>query len=200
MANWIKNIWRGIIPENPVMVLALGLCSTLAVTMRVENAFFMAVMVGLTTIITSVVTSFLRYKIPFRFRLLSYMLIIVTTVITAEQLLKVFYPAMARQLGAYVGLIVTNCIVMGRMEAYASSHTPSESFCDALGVSIGYMIVLLPIAVARELLGNGTIWNLAILPESYIPCRIFASPPGAFIVFALLLVIVNWLRSFGGKN
>ncbi len=200
MNRALKTIWKGMIPENPVFVLALGLCSTLAITMKVENAFFMAVMVGITTIVTSVITSILRYRIPFRFRLISYMLIIVTVVITAEQLLKVFYPAMAKELGAYVGLIVTNCIVMGRMEAFASSHKPSESFCDALGVSIGYMMVLMGISAIREALGNGTIWNLSVMPEGYIPSYVFSSPPGAFIVFVMLLFIVNWLRSFGRRD
>ena len=200
MNKSLKNIWRGMIPENPVFVLALGLCSTLATTVKVENAFFMSIIVGITTIITSIIVSFLRFKIPYRFRLLSYMLIIVTAVITVEQLLNVFYPEVARELGSYVGLVVTNCIVMGRMEAYASSHTTSESFCDALGVSLGYMLVLMSISIIREALGNGTIWNLSIMPDGYIPCRVFSSPPGAFIVFAMFLFIINWLRSFGRKN
>lgn len=200
MITALKTIWKGMVPENPVFVLALGLCSTLAVTMKVENAFFMSVMVGITTIVTSVITSILRYRIPFRFRLLSYMLIIVTAVITAEQLLRVFYPEMARELGAYVGLIVTNCIVMGRMEAFASSHAPSESFFDALGVSIGYMMVLMGISVIREALGNGTIWSLYVMPDGYIPCDVFSSPPGAFIVFVMFLFVVNWLRSFGRRD
>ena len=200
MIKALKNIWRGMITENPVLVLALGLCSTLAATTKVENAFFMSLIVGLTTISTSVACSALRYKIPYKFRLLSYMIIIVTVVITAEQILKVFYPEIARELGTYIGLIVTNCIVMGRMEAYASSHNIKESFFDALGVSLGYMLVLLCISTVRESFGNGTIWNLEIMPKDYIPCRVFSSPPGAFIVFALLLFVVNWLRSFGRKN
>ena len=200
MIKSLKNIYRGMIPENPVFVLALGLCSTLAATTKVENAFFMSVIVGFTTIITSVICSLLRLKIPYRFRLLSYMLIIVTTVISVEQLLKVFYPEIARELGTYVGLVVTNCIVMGRMEAYASSHSVSESFCDALGVSLGYMMVLISISVVREALGNGTIWNLSVMPDGYIPCRVFSSPPGAFIVFALFMFLINWLRSFGRRS
>ena len=198
--TYLKSIWRGAITENPVLILGLGLCSTLAATTKVENAFFMSLIVGITTIITSVISSSLRYKIPFRFRLLSYMLIIVTTVISAEQLLKVFFPEIAKELGAYVGLVVTNCIVMGRMEAYASSHTLIESFCDALGVSLGYMIVLMSISTTREIIGNGTIWNLSIFSDSYIPCRVFSSPPGAFIIFAIILFIVNWFRSFWQKN
>lgn len=188
------------IPENPVFVLALGLCSTLAVTLDVKNAFFMAVMVGFCTIATSILTSILRFKIPFRFRLLFYMLIIVTVVISTEQLLKIFFPEMARRLGAYVGLIVTNCILMGRMEGYASSHAPLESFCDSFGVSLGYGLVLLSIAAIRETLGKGTVWGLVVMPEWFIPCKLFSSPSGAFIVFASLLFFVNWLRSFGRRN
>lgn len=200
MIKCLKIIWRGMVPENPVLVLALGLCSTLAVTIKFENALFMGIMVGFTAIITSLITSCLRHSIPFKFRLMSYMIIIVTSVITVEQLLKAYYPDMARELGPYVGLIVTNCIVMGRMESFASSHKVYETFFDALGISIGYALVLLAIASIRELIGFGTIWRLALLPEEYIPCKVFSSPAGAFIVFALLLFVVNWLRSFGRRN
>lgn len=199
MKYW-KLIWQGMIPANPVFVLALGLCSTLAVTLQVANAFFMAVMVGITTIFSSMAVSVLRYRIPFRFRLISYMLIVVTAVISVEQLLRAFYPDMARTLGPYVGLIVTNCVVMGRLEAYAVSHRPVEAFCDALGVSLGYLMVLLSIAGIREFLGNGTLWGLAVAPDFYIPCRVFNSPPGAFLVFAALLFVVNWLRASTRRN
>lgn len=193
--NYLKTIWQGMVPANPVFVLALGLCSTLAVTLKVENAFFMAVMVGVTTVFSSVVVSVLRYHIPFRFRLIAYMLIVVTAVISVEQLLRAWFPDMARTLGPYVGLIVTNCVVMGRLEAFAVSHRPLEAFCDAIGVSLGYMTVLLGIAGIRELLGNGTLWGLSVMPDFYISCRVFNSPPGAFMVFAVLLYIVNWLRA-----
>lgn len=193
--NYIKTIWQGMVPANPVFVLALGLCSTLAVTLKVENAFFMAVMVGVTTVFSSIVVSLLRYHIPFRFRLISYMLIVVTAVISVEQLLRAWFPDMARALGPYVGLIVTNCVVMGRLEAFAVSHRPIEACCDAIGVSLGYMTVLLSIAGIREVLGNGTLWGLSVMPDFYIACRVFNSPPGAFMVFAALLYVVNWLRA-----
>ncbi|MBU1105109.1 MAG: NADH:ubiquinone reductase (Na(+)-transporting) subunit D [Candidatus Riflebacteria bacterium] len=193
--KYLRILWEGLIPNNPVFILALGLCSTLAVTLKVENAFFMAVMVGITTIFSSVCVAALRYYIPFRFRLLSYMLIIVTAVIAVEQLLKALFPEVARALGPYVGLIVTNCVVMGRLEAFAVSHRPLEAFFDALGVALGYAAVLLSIASIREFLGNGTLWGLHVAPDFYIPCRVFNSPPGAFIVFAALLFAVNWLRS-----
>lgn len=198
--NYWKTLWEGLIPANPVFVMALGLCSTLAVTLKVENAFFMAVMVGLTTIFSSVMVSALRFHIPQRFRLLAYMLIIVTAVITVEQLLRAFFPVVARSLGPYVGLIVTNCVVMGRLEAFATSHRPAEAFFDALGVSLGYAMVLLGIAGIRELLGNGTLWWLKLAPDFYIPCRVFDSPPGAFLVFAALLYLVNLLRSAARRD
>ncbi len=192
--RYLRILWEGLIPNNPVFILALGLCSTLAVTLKVENAFFMAVMVGVTTIASSVTVAVVRYRIPFRFRLLSYMLIIVTVVIAIEQSLRALFPEVARALGPYVGLIVTNCVVMGRLEAFASSHKPMEAFFDALGVALGYASVLISIASIREFLGNGTLWGLRVTPDFYIPCRVFNSPPGAFIVFAALLVVVNWLR------
>ncbi len=193
--RYLRTLWEGLIPNNPVLILALGLCSTLAVTLKLENAFFMAVMVGVATICSSVAVAALRFYIPFRYRLLSYMLIIVTVVIAVEQTLRALFPEVARSLGPYVGLIVTNCVVMGRLEAFASSHRPLEAFFDALGVVLGYAAVLLSIAAIRESLGNGTLWGLRVAPDFYIPCRVFNSPPGAFIVFAALLFFVNWLKA-----
>jgi Na+-transporting NADH:ubiquinone oxidoreductase subunit D len=188
------------VPNNPVFVLALGLCSTLAVTTRVENALFMTLMVGATTLFSSLLASLLRFHIPYRFRLLSYMLIISTAVISAEQLLRAWYPEVARALGPYVGLIVTNCIVLGRLEAFASSHSPKETFFDALGVSCGYGLVLLAMAGIREFFGNGTLYGLKVAPSGYIPCRLFDSPAGAFLVFAGLIFLVNWLKPYARRE
>ncbi|MDD3001093.1 MAG: Rnf-Nqr domain containing protein [Candidatus Riflebacteria bacterium] len=194
--NYLKIMFKGIFSSNPVFVLALGLCSTLAVTGRADTAFFMGVMVGITTIFSTVIVSALRYKIPFKFRLMSYMLIIITAVISVEQLLRAYYPDMARTLGQYVGLIVTNCVIMGRCEAFAVSHGPKETFFDAIGVSIGYCLVLLGIAFFREILGNGTLWGLYVMPSSYVPCRVFNSPSGAFLTFAAMLYLVNLVKDW----
>lgn len=198
--KYLRILWEGMLPNNPVMIMALGLCSTLAVTLKVENAFFMAVMVGITIVLSSLSVAALRYRIPFRFRLLSYMMIIVTVVIAIEQILRALFPEVARALGPYVGLIVTNCVVMGRLEAFASSHQSVEAFFDALGVALGYALVLLSIASVREFLGNGTLWGLTVTPDFYIPCQVFNSPPGAFIVFAALLFFVNWLRALSRRE
>lgn len=195
MSN-LKIMLKGIFSSNPVFVLALGLCSTLAVTGRVDTAFFMGLMVGITTIFSTVIVSILRYKIPFKFRLMSYMLIIITAVISVEQLLRAYYPDMARTLGQYVGLIVTNCVIMGRCEGFAVSHAPKETFFDAMGVSIGYFLVLLSIAFFRESLGNGTLWGLHVMPGSYVPCRVFNSPSGAFFTFAAMLYFVNLVKGW----
>lgn len=198
--NYFYTFWRAMIANNPVFVLALGLCSTLAVTTGVENAFYMSVMVGATTIASSFAVAVLRYYIPFRFRLLSYMLIVSTVVIAVEQLLKAWQPEVARALGPYVGLIVTNCIVLGRIEAFASNRPALESVFDALGVSCGYGLVLLSMGGIREFAGSGTLWGLKVAWEGYTPCRLFNSPPGAFLVFAALIFVVNWLRPLAGRE
>lgn len=197
---YLKTFWLAMVPNNPVFVLALGLCSTLAVTTGVENAAFMSLMVGATCVFSSLAVSMLRFQVPFRFRLLTYMLIVATAVIAAEQLLRAWFPEVARALGPYVGLIVTNCIVMGRLEAFASSRPPLEAVCDALGVSCGYALVLLSMAALREFLGNGTLWGLRVAWDGYLPCRLFNSPPGAFLVFAALIFLVNWLKPFARRE
>lgn len=192
--------WMAMVKANPVFVLALGLCSTLAVTLRVENAAFMTLVVTAAAVFSSVLVSLLRYKIPHRFRFVSYMLIISTAVIGAEQVLRTFAPGVARSLGPYVGLIVTNCLVLGRLESYASIHKPPEAMADALGVGAGYGLVLVAMSVLRELLGNGTLWGLQIMPDQYVANRIFSSPPGAFLIFAALLFVVNWIRAQAGRS
>ncbi|MFZ5950548.1 MAG: Rnf-Nqr domain containing protein [Candidatus Rifleibacteriota bacterium] len=198
--NYLRTFWLAMVPNNPVFVLALGLCSTLAVTTGLENAFFMSLMVGATGVFSSLAVALLRFSIPFRFRLLSYMLIVSTAVIAAEQLLRAFNPEVARALGPYVGLIVTNCIVLGRLEAFASSRPALESMFDALGVAAGYALVLMTMAGIREFIGNGTLWGLKVAWEGYVPCRLFNSPPGAFLVFAGLIFAVNWLKPLLGRE
>lgn len=200
MKHLARIFWMAMVKANPVFVLALGLCSTLAVTLRVENAAFMTLVVTATAVFSSVLVSILRYKIPQRFRFVSYMLIISTAVIAAEQVLRTFAPEVARSLGPYVGLIVTNCLVLGRLESYASIHKPAEAMADALGVGAGYGLVLITMSVLRELPGNGTLWGLQIMPEYYVANRIFTSPPGAFLIFAALLFVVNWLRAQAGRS
>lgn len=198
--NYLRTFWQAMGPNNPVFVLALGLCSTLAVTTGLENAFFMSLMVAAATVFSSVTVARLRFMIPYRFRLLSFMLIVSTAVIAAEQLLRAFQPEVARDLGPYVGLIVTNCIVLGRLEAFASTRSPLESLFDALGVSAGYAFVLLSMGAIREFLGNGTLWGLKVAWEGFLPCRLFNAPAGAFLVFAVLIFIANWLKPLAGRE
>lgn len=198
--NYLRTFWLAMGPNNPVFVLALGLCSTLAVTTGLENAFFMSLMVAAATVFSSVTVARLRFLIPYRFRLLSFMLIVSTAVIAAEQLLRAFQPEVARALGPYVGLIVTNCIVLGRLEAFASTRAPLESMFDAMGVSAGYAVVLLSMGAIREFLGNGTLWGLKVAWEGFVPCRLFNAPAGAFLVFAALIFMVNWLKPLAGRE
>ena len=198
--NYLRTFWLAMVPNNPVFVLALGLCSTLAVTTGVENALFMSFMVGAATVFSSLTVALMRFHIPYRFRLLSYMLVVSTAVIASEQFLRAIYPDVARALGPYVGLIVTNCIVLGRLEAFASARPAVESVFDSLGVSCGYGMVLLTMGAIREFLGNGTLWGLKVAWEGFVPCRLFNSPPGAFLVFAGLLFLINWLKPYLGRE
>lgn len=191
----LKIFFVSFIRSNPVFTLGLGLCSTLAVTLRVENAIFMSILVTLATLVSSAATSFFRYSIPHRYRLMVYMLIISASVISIEQLFKAIVPQMAYSLGPYVSLIVTNCIILGRLESFAVSHGVLESILDALAVCAGYSSVLMLMSVIREVLGNGTIWGLKVLPVFYVPNRLFNSAPGAFLIFAALLFAINYIRS-----
>lgn len=192
--KYLRIFYESMISNNPVLILALGLCSTLAVTVKAENAFFMGAIVGCTVVISSCIVSAARYKIPYKHRLMSYMLIIVSVVIAEEQALSAFYPSIERALGPYVGLIVTNCIIMGRLEGFAASHTLLESLFDSLGVSCGYGAVLLIIASIREFLSSGAVWGVMLAPDFFVPCRVFGSSAGAFIVFAAVLYAVGRIK------
>lgn len=189
--SYFQILMRSMFRANPVLIMALGLCSTLAVTVSLENAVFMSLIVTWTTIVSSLTVAVLRYRIPHRYRLICYMLIISTTVIAAELFLAGFYPDIASALGPYTGLVVTNCLVMGKLESYSKANSTVESLFDSLGTSMGYTVVLIIMSVLRELPGNGTLWGLQVLSEGYVPNRLFISAPGAFIVFAFLIFIIN---------
>jgi Na+-transporting NADH:ubiquinone oxidoreductase subunit NqrD len=154
----------------------------------------------MTLISTSAVVSILRFRIPFRFRLITFMLIISTAVIAGEQLLRAFFPEVAKDLGPYVGLIVTNCIILGRLESFASGNSLKDSIIDGVGVSLGYSTVLMSMALIREFLGNGTLWGLKAAWSGFVPCRLFSSPTGAFLVFAGLIALVNWLKPLARRE
>ena len=184
----------GVLRENPLFVMVLGLCSALAVTTMLVQAVTLWAIVLWTAVISSTCISLLRSRIPHDFRLMISMMIVATAVILAETILKVTFPAVARQLGPYVGLVITNCIILGRIERFALHHRPLPAAVDALGVSCGYGLVLVLLAAVREAFGFGTLFGIQFAPAAFLPCAFLVSPAGGFLVFATVLLIVNSVR------
>jgi len=177
--------------KNPVFVQILGICSALAVTNAVKNTFVMSLGLIFTTAFSALFVSILRKVLPARIRMMVETLIIASFVIIVDIVLRAFSPDISRQLGPYVGLIITNCIIMGRMEAFALSNPPGISFIDGMASGMGYAYVLLVIAVFRELLGSGSIWGITILGDWWTPWSIMVMPPGAFFMLAIFIWVVK---------
>ncbi len=193
-----------LISNNPITRQVLGICSALAVTVKVDSALVMAL--ALTFVLTSsnTIVSIIRKKIPSSVRIIVQLTIIATLVIMIDQILKAFLFDISKQLSVFVGLIVTNCIVMGRAEAFAMQNSPGQSFIDGLANGIGYGIILIIVAVIRELLGSGTLMNIAVLPASmyvenggwYVNNGLMLLAPGAFIALGLLIWIQRSITNF----
>lgn len=179
--------------DNPVFAQILGICSTLAVTNKLANTFVMTMGVMFTTTLSSFTISLIRKLIPSRIRMMVETLIIATYVIIVDIILKAFYPEMWQQLGPYVGLIITNCIIMGRAEAFAMINGPGLSLIDGLASGIGYSYVLLIIAFFRELLGTGTLFGYQIFGEWWNNWTIMIMPAGAFFMLAVFIWVVKGL-------
>ncbi|HNZ52917.1 MAG TPA: Rnf-Nqr domain containing protein [bacterium] len=179
--------------ENPVFAQILGICSTLAVTNVLENTAVMCAGLIFTTALSNTTVSILRKWIPSRIRMMVSTLIIAFYVILVDIVLKAYLPDISRQLGAYIGLIITNCIIMGRAEAFALNNKPGLSFVDGLTSGLGYGYVLLIIAFFRELLGSGTIWGFTVLGDWWVKWSIMVMAPGAFFMLAVFIWIVKGL-------
>ena len=186
--------------DNPVFVQILGICSTLAVTNVLENTVVMCLGLIFTTSLSNLTVSLLRKRIPSRIRMMVEVLIIAAFVIVVDIVLKAYSPDISRQLGPYVGLIITNCIIMGRAEAFALNNRPWLSFVDGFSAGIGYSYVLLAIAFVRELLGAGTIWGHHVMGDWWVNWSIMVMAPGAFFMLALFIWGVNAFVLKPGKD
>jgi Na+-transporting NADH:ubiquinone oxidoreductase subunit D len=177
--------------NNPVFVQVLGICSTLAVTNVVKNTVVMCAGLIFVTALSNTTVSLLRKYMPSRIRMMVETLIIASYVIIVDIVLKAYLPDVSRQLGPYVGLIITNCIIMGRAEAFALSNPPGLSFLDGIASGIGYSYVLLAIAIVRELMGSGSIWGYQLLGDWWTNWSIMVMAPGAFFTLAIFIWIVK---------
>ena len=200
MSN-LKNLTGPLSSNNPVIVQILGICSALAVTVKMEPAFVMGLSVMVVTAFANLVMSLLRNGIPSRIRIIVQLVVIAALVIIVDQFLKAFVYDVSKQLSVYVGLIITNCIIMGRVEAYALGNKPWDSFLDGIGNGLGYAAILLIVAFFRELFGSGTLFGMRVIPESwYIANGGFYSNVGIMLFPPMALIIVGviiWVhRSF----
>jgi Na+-transporting NADH:ubiquinone oxidoreductase subunit D len=187
MKLFIENLGR----NNPVFTQVLGICSTLAVTNNMKNTFIMCAGLVFVTALSNVTLSSMRRIMPNRVRMMVEVLIIATYVIIVDITLKAWLPEISKELGPYVGLIITNCIIMGRAEAYALGNPPGPSFVDGLSSGLGYSYVLMIIAFIRELMGSGSLFGIKVLGDWWVNWSIMVMAPGAFFTLAVLIWIIR---------
>lgn len=182
-----RTFLKGFFKENTVCCQLLGLCSALAVSNKLENALAMGLGVLFVLIASSIVVSMLRSFIPSKFRIITYMVIISALVIFVDQFLQAYFPEISKQLGPYVALIITNCIIMGRQEAFAVKSPVRYSIFDAIGNGLSYTYSLLVIASFREVLAFGTFFNITVMPQAFERWVVMAMAPGAFFLLAIYI-------------
>ncbi|MBU0528203.1 electron transport complex subunit E [bacterium] len=188
--EFLKGLWN----ENPILRMLLGLCPTLAVTNSAINGLSMGLATTFALLCSSILISLLRKIIPSQVRIAGYIVIIATFVTVADKFLAAYLPEISKALGPYVPLIVVNCIILGRQEAFSSKNGVGRSIIDALGMGSGFILVLLVLGSIRELFGSATIFNLQILGDWFNPWMIMILPPGAFLTLGLLIGLGNWLN------
>ncbi len=188
-----KEFLKGIYKENPIFRIMLGLCPTLAVTSSVENAIGMGLAASFVLLVSNSIISLIKGLIPDKIRIPSYIVVIASAVTVVDLVMAAYLPSLHKSLGIFVPLIVVNCIILGRAEAFASKNKLFPSIADALGMGLGFTLALMLLAFFRELLGNGTVLGINILGESYKPVLLMILPPGAFLTLGLLLGFFNFM-------
>lgn len=196
----LDRLYNGIIKENPTFVLMLGMCPTLAVTTSAINGLGMGLTTTAVLILSNIMISMLRKVIPDGVRIPAFIVIIATFVTVVQLLLNAYLPSLYKSLGIYIPLIVVNCIILGRAEAFASKNGVIESAFDGLGMGLGFTLGLTSIGIVREIIGSGKLFDVNILPDSYEPLTIFILAPGAFLVLAFLTALMNKLKLKSGKD
>jgi len=188
--DFIKGLWR----ENPILVQVLGMCPTLAVSTKAVFGLSMGIATTFVLVSSSVAVSLIKRIVPHEVRIATFTVIIATFVTCADYFLKANFYTISKALGPYVPLIVVNCIILGRAEAFASKQNVTRSFLDALGMGCGFTLVLITLGSIRELLGSGTIFNYTILGKGFEHWVVMALPAGAFITLGLLVGLFNWIN------
>ncbi|MDA3787881.1 MAG: NADH:ubiquinone reductase (Na(+)-transporting) subunit D [Desulfobacula sp.] len=203
--SYIDIIAKGIWKENPVAYQILGICSALAVTVKMSTSIVMGIALTMVTAFSSLLISSLRKKIPSNIRIIAELAIIASLVIVTDQILKAFFYDISKQLSIFVGLIITNCIVLGRAEAFALANKPLDSFFDGIGNGLGYSLVLMAVAFLRELLGSGKFFGFNIIPQflfdaGYQNMGLMVLAPGAFFIIGMLVWLKNSLSGLSKEE
>ncbi len=199
--NNLKLITNPLSKDNPITVQVLGICSALAVTVQIKPAVIMTFSVMFVLALSNVLISFLRKTIPSRIRIIVQLIIVASLVIIVNELLKAYFFDVSKQLSVFVGLIITNCIIMGRLEAFALTNKPWLAFLDGIGNALGYGIILIIVSFFRELLGAGTIWGFHVIPECFYQAGyenngLMILPPMALITIGVII----WIQRSKNKN
>lgn len=194
MKSYLKLIYNGVIKENPSLILMLGMCPTLAVTTSATNGFGMGVSTMAVLIFANLLISLLRKIIPDAVRLPAYIVVVASLVTIVEMITQAYLPSLYNSLGLYIPLIVVNCIILGRAEAFASKNGPVASIFDGIGMGLGFTMALVIIGFIREFVGAGTAFGIQVLPKSYPGIGILTKAPGAFLVMAMVIAVMNRLK------
>ena len=200
MENIKETFLNPILKGNPISVLVLGICSSLAVTVQLKGAFVMGLSVIIVTALSSLVCSLLRNTIPNRIRIIVQLVVVAMMVILVDQVLKAYAYSVSKTLSVYIGLIITNCIVMGRIEAFALGNKPFASLIDGLGNGVGYALILVVVAFFRELLGSGTLFGYQVLPQGlyelgYMNNGLMILPPMALILLGCIIWVQRAIQT-----
>lgn len=190
----LSNLTRGIVRENPIFVMLLGMCPTLGVSTSAVNGLGMGLATMFVLMMSNVAISSVKNLIPDIIRIPSFIVIIASFVTVLEMLMQAYLPGLYAALGIYIPLIVVNCIILGRAEAFASKNSIGQSFLDAVGMGIGFTWALTLLGTVREILGNGSVFGWSFVAEDAHPVLLFIMPPGAFLALAGIIIIVNKLR------
>lgn len=193
MNTHVKILTNGIVRENPLLVLTIGLCSSLAVTVNVFNGLGMGTAMTFVLVMSEIIISLFRKLIPDSIRIPIFIIVIATFVTIVDLIMQAYFPSLSESMGVFIPLIVVNCIIMGRVESFASKQGVGQSALDALGMGLGYLWVLSGISIVREFFGEGTFFGLRVIPEAYT-IGFFKAAPGGFFVFAMFIAVTQAVR------
>jgi len=189
--NIFKEFTKGLFKENPILIIMLGLCSCLAVSTDVSNALGMSLGFSFVLIISELLVSIFRKIIPNEVRIPIFLIFIAVPTTIVDLVMKAYFPSLSKSMGVFITLIVVNCIVLGRIEAFSYKKNFVENLMDSLGMALGYSWVIIVLSIIREVLGKGTFLGVQVMPKAYQPMSILTSPPGGFFLIAVFIALLN---------